>query len=122
MADLLKTGGDWLQTQMQAHASTAVTYHTDAGSVSVDAGIGSTKHETLNREGFPVTVQTRDFLIPASVLEVEPDRGHLIKQTGADGTVHVYEVTSPGPRIPPWRWSDRHHSRRRIHTLLMGTE
>ena len=126
MADLLKTGGEWLQQTLQDHASTAVVYVTAAGNVSVSAGIGQTRHETTNREGFPVVIETRDFLIPAAELvqdsaQVEPERGHQIRQTAADGTVHLYDVTSPGPGIPIWRWADRHHSRRRVHTLYRGT-
>ncbi len=124
MTDLLQSGSDWLADVLQQDAAQTVTYHRGVDSVSVSATIGRKADRVNSDHDLIVSYSDRDFLIQANDLvldgaQIEPKRGDKIKQTDADGTVHVYEVSSPGDE-PCWRWSDRFHVLRRIHTQQIG--
>jgi len=119
MSDLLERGSAWLASTQKSSISQTVTYNRGPDSVAVAATIGTTHQEMIDDHGRVFEIDARDFLIDKNDLklnaaEITPERGDTITQGS-----HVYEVTSSGAE-PPWRWSDRHHSRRRIHTQAKG--
>lgn len=119
MADLLQRGAAWLAGQMKSHASQTVVYQRGTLSVSLAATIGRTEFEVLTETGGAVRVVTRDYLLDAADLVlggavVTPKAGDRIAETVGDEQ-HVYEATMVGAE-PPWRWSDPHRQRLRIHT------
>ena len=127
MADLLKTGSDWLEGMRVAHASRTVTYYRGVNYVEVQATPGETTFEVDTEGGTIERIESRDFLILAANLillgmETLPHRGDRVKEpAGAGGSVLVYEVMSPGDG-PPWRYSDTYRKTLRLHTKLLGTE
>lgn len=120
MPDLLQQGAELLARVAASHTSQPVTYHRDAQGLAVNATVGATDFEEIDSEGRITERRGRDFIVAAADLDfgagpVDPRAGDQIRQTDKSGTVHVYEVSSPGGR-PPWQWHDRYHQRRRIHT------
>ncbi len=126
MADLLKTGSDWLEDMRVAHASRTVAYHRSFDFVEIQATPGETMFEVDTEHGIE-RIESRDFLILAADLillgvETLPQRGDRIKEpAGAGGELKVYEVMAPGDG-PPWRYSDNYRKTLRVHTKLIGTE
>ena len=125
VADLLKTGSDWLHAQQKAHASQTVTYYCGGQSVEVKATIGRTVFETDDGSGVIIESEVRDYLIEATDLVLGgettlPQRGDRIRETQGS-TVVVYEVMSPGG-APCYRFSDPYQKRLRIHTKQVDTE
>ena len=127
MADLLKTGSDWLEGMRVAHASMTVEYYRELNYVELKATPGETTFEVDTGQGTIERIESRDFLILAADLILLgmvtlPQRGDQIKEPiGAGGTELVYEVMSPGDG-PPWRYSDNYRKTLRVHTKLVGTE
>lgn len=117
--NLLQTGSDWLQAQLQQHASQPITYRRGNNTVAVTAVIGRTEFELDNEFGVLKKIESRDFLIPAADLvlngtPVLPERGDEIEEAQGSAT-YTYEVMAPGNE-PAWRWSDAFRNTLRIHT------
>ena len=118
--DLLEVGAKWLTGKLKDHASRAVLYQRGDEQVSLQATIGRTLLKLDDGSGGVRMEWTdRDFLIPAADLVLGgsvtlPRRGDRIREMAGDGEL-VYEVLAPGGE-PPWRWSDHHRQRLRIHT------
>ena len=110
MADLLGRGLAWLEEQRTKHLTTTVTYQYGSTSIDVPATVGRSQFELVDSGGVVLRVETRDYLISAAALGVEPKAGHRITDSG-----HVYEVAEL-PGEPAWRWSDPLHQAYRIHT------
>jgi hypothetical protein len=127
MANLLKTGSDWLQSQQDAHATSSVVYGRGAGSgadtVTVNAIIGRTEFDASDEYGITIRTESRDYLILAADLILDgetvlPERGDTITETDGDFTL-VYEVLPIGNQ-PHWRYSDPFRKRLRVHTKLLS--
>jgi hypothetical protein len=68
------------------------------------------------------TLESRDYLIDAADYAPtgaasEPQRGDRIIET-VGGTEHIYEVMTPAPGAPVFRYTDRYRVRLRVHTKL----
>ncbi len=125
MADLLKTGSDWLEEQRKKHCSTTVTYRRGEDSVEVNATIGRGEFEVESDYGVIERTESRDFLILAADLVLGgvaamPQRGDRIREAD-DGKTYVYEVMAPGSE-PVWRYSDPYRKTLRVHTKHVETD
>jgi len=126
MADMLRTGQEWLANLLKTYASSTVVYQRGTNQTSVTAIIGRTLMKIEDSYGGVHMQWTdRDFLIPPHELllagsQILPERGDTIRET-IDGIVYIYEVNTPRSE-PPWRWSDAHRKLLRIHTKQIGTE
>lgn len=123
MANLLKTGSDWLQSQQQSHATSEILYRRGEHSVALDAIIGRTEYEATDEYGITIQTESRDYLPLAADLildgeETLPQIGDTIEETDGDRTI-VYEVLPIGQQ-PHWRYSDTFRKRLRIHTKLVS--
>ena len=101
--------------QLDALASPTV-YRRGTDERQVRAVVGRTVFRTRDACGAWVGEETRDFIVPASELDLEPRRGDEVEFMGG-----VYEVLAPNGE-PVWRWSDPHQTARRIHAKLTGGE
>lgn len=125
MPDMLEHGSAWLDQQRTAHMTRRVEYRRGAQAASVDATIGRTLFEQVDRMGSVQRVESRDFLVLRTDLvlggvETLPKAGDRV--IDPDGTsVAVYEVMAPGAE-PPWRYSDPYRRTLRIHTKHVGSE
>lgn len=116
MADLLKTGSDWLAAQMKAHASQSVIYSRGGSTVVILALPGRTEFEQEDAGGVQTSFHTRDFIVDAAdlvlnLVAIVPQRGDRI--TDPDG--HIYEVL-PDRGQPTHGDANPYHTRLRIHT------
>lgn len=124
MADLLRTGQQWLASKLKSHGSSTVIYVRGENQVSVLATIGRTLMKLDDGYGgIRMQWTDRDFLIDPSDLIISgsvitPERGDTILET-VGTKVYTYEVNAPGGE-PAWRWSDPHRSLYRIHTKEIG--
>lgn len=80
---------------------------------------GSSTRQVLTADGSYITVRSQDFLIMAEDLVQDgvptvPQRGDKIVETTSAGD-REYELLE-GDGRPSWRWSDRWHTRLRVHT------
>ena len=113
--DLLGTAAEWLNDQCERCLSVPVEYIPRNGTPStVNATLGRTLFRAENEYGVTVRIESRDFLIRASFLPREPQRGDRISYAGRE-----FEVLAPNSE-PVWRWSGPQHITRRIHTKEIG--
>ena len=126
MQDMLADGLAWLDGQLKANASQTVTSARGYSSVDLPATYGM---KLLKLDdgfgGIRLEWTDMDFGISAADLvldgeQVEPARGDLIYIQAPTG-VEIFEVF-PFGNEPPWRWSDPHRNRYRIHTKHIDTE
>ena len=112
---LLEDVAQWLDTQRDVFLSVPVTYQKrGCGPRSLTATLGRTLFRAENEYGVTVRIESRDFLIRASFLPREPQRGDRIIYAGRE-----FEVLAPNSE-PVWRWSGPQHITRRIHTKEIG--
>jgi hypothetical protein len=119
MADMLKNGMSWLESQRKKHLSSLVFYRRNSASVEVPATIGKTVFKIEDQYGRIVRYESRDYLINAQDLVLNgtvvlPERGDEIIDEG-----FVYEVMAPANE-PEWRYSDAFRNTLRIHTKQTG--
>ena len=112
---ILEQASAWLDSQRQKSLSVPAVYVRRDGKVfSVKATQGRTLFRAEDQYGTTIRTESRDFLIAASELACDPERGDRIICSG-----HEYEVLAPNGE-PVWRWSGSYHWTRRIHTKEMG--
>lgn len=116
MADRLTSAMERLQARMLSHASRHVTYQRGAQSVGLRATLGSSDLTIDNGTGFPLVVQSADFIVTPSDLvidgvPVEPAAADRITDSGG-GVFEVLEI----PGGMPWRFTDPERTAMRIHT------
>ncbi|MEM9825095.1 MAG: hypothetical protein AAF958_00825 [Planctomycetota bacterium] len=120
--NMMTRGAEMVARKLGKHASHAMTYRRREGSsIRIVAAIGEVVTDTEDADGFVIRSHNRDALVDAVHLcedgqSFQPARGDQV----IDG-IHVYEVIPIGGD-PPWRWSDRRHTRLRIHLQYVGTE
>lgn len=98
----------------------AVTYHSESGSVELTAALGWSPFEITDELGRVSTWRSRDFVLLAAELviggqTIEPQRGHYIL-LAAGSRVERYTVQHPDPKQPPWRYMDPTNTALRVHT------
>ena len=115
MADLLRDGLSWLESQRTAHMTSPVTYRrAGLADAEVQATFGRTDYEVADDYGATIRTHVIDFLILADALGWEPEAGDQIV---ADGRLHeVMPLSGQGH----WRWSDPYRTTLRIHTKDIG--
>lgn len=114
---LLEQGAAWLEVQRKTCLTVPAVYLRRGGQrISVNATIGRTLFRAENQYGTTIRTESRDFLIPASELTNEPERGDSVIYAGKK-----YEVLAPNGE-PVWRWSGTGQTLRRIHTKEIGDE
>lgn len=118
MADLMATGAAWFEQQRQQYLTVPVEYRI-AGTghpISCRATVVIGRWESVNSAGQVVRMETRDFIIADNELHHTPVRGDTI--TLREGPVEaVCKVVIPDGNEQAWRWSDRSHTIKRIHTM-----
>ena len=102
------------EMQMAALAHPVVYSHRGDEGKAVNAVVGRTAFRLADDYGRTMRLVTRDFIVPATELAVEPEPGDIVNEDGRE-----YEVLSPGGE-PCWRWSDPQRTARRIHTKQIG--
>lgn len=125
MGDLLDRGSAFLDDQRHRHLSRTVLYRRGADEQEVQATIGKTEFEQADDAGLIHRVESRDFLIRASDLDLGagptlPRAGDQVRETSGS-QVFVYEVNAPGGQ-PPFRYSDPNRRVLRVHAKHIGTE
>ena len=113
---MIRSGIDALRSAQLDVSSTDVTYRRGGMETSVKAVVGRTVFRSTNDYGVWVRTETRDFIVRADQLGLEPRQGDVIDFDGCE-----YEVLAPYGE-PVWRWSDPYRTARRIHTKLTGGE
>lgn len=112
---VLEQAAEWLEAQRLKELSVPAVYvRKDGTRIEINATPGRTLFRAENQYGVTVRTESRDFLVAASELEYEPERGDAIVYAG-----NRYEVLAPNGE-PVWRWSGAYHWTRRIHTKEIG--
>ena len=111
---MIKAGIDALRSAQLGFLVSDATYRRGAEARSVKAVVGRTVFRSVNECGAWVRTETRDFIIPAGQLGLEPRTGDEIAFDGG-----VYEVLAPYGE-PVWRWSDPYRKAMRVHTKYTG--
>ncbi len=115
MPDMLAAGAAWLTSQLNAAASTTITYRRGSDEAEVTATIGRSDFEATGQSGVIENWESRDFLIPTDDLPFgEPLRGDTIVES-AGGLEVEYEVAAPRG-VPVFRYGDAFRSIVRVHT------
>ena len=120
MADVLKTGVEWLTSQLKNNVGQSVTYRRGAYSVVVSATLGESSHDIVTPAGIVVEVHSRDFLIDVADLvlngvQATPERGDTIEHVDSQGLTVTHELMSLSNQ-PAWKYSDPYRLKYRIHT------
>ena len=112
---MLEQASAWLEAQrMKGLVVSAVYERRGGGKIPVHVTLGRTLFRAENEYGVTVRTESRDFLIAASELAGDPERGDAILYDGVR-----YEVLAPNGE-PVWRWSGTYRWMRRIHTKEIG--
>ncbi len=112
---MLEQASAWLEAQRMKELSVPAVYvRKDGTQTQVNATPGRTLFRAENQYGVTVRTESRDFLVAASELPDEPERGDAIVYAG-----NRYEVLAPNGE-PVWRWSGSYRWTRRIHTKEIG--
>ena len=111
---MIRAGIDALRSAQLDFLASPATYRRGVEAWEVKAVAGRTVFRSVNGFGAWVRTETRDFIIPAGQLPVEPESGDEIVFDGA-----VYEVLAPCNE-PVWRWSDPYRKAVRVHTKHTG--
>jgi len=119
MANLLEQASNWLEDQRTRFAASLVTYQSGSTAIQVLATVGKTLFQTDDGAGAAILTESRDYLILASDLAIEPQPGDQVVESAGSAT-KTYEVARFGSE-PCWRWSDNFFKTRRIHTKLLTT-
>lgn len=91
-----------------------VLYRHAGGELAVRAVPGRTVYRAPNEFGVWLRTETRDFIVPAEELPLEPRPGDVVVFDGVE-----YEVLAPRGEHA-WRWSDPYHTAKRIHAKMVG--
>lgn len=115
---MMASGAAWFDQMRQQHLSITVDYLSVGALAAVEckATIVDGKWEMMDAAGQIVRMETRDFFINTEDLPGDPVRGDSIS-INDDGVVETYEVSVPAGVQQAWRWADRRHKVRRIHTM-----
>jgi len=121
----MQQGAALIGAARKAQFATAIEYARGEQTVALTATVGRSVFELVDRDGFPIRSETRDYLFLAAELVLggqltTPQDGDVIREAG-DGAVYVHEVMAPGDE-PNWRFSDAGRSLLRVHTKQTDVE
>lgn len=104
-----------------------ITYKRGDTTLTINAIAGITNISYEDQHGVIVRAKVQDFIVDPADLVIsgnlfEPNEGDLIVDSyGPDGIVRTYEV-NPSGTDNPWRWTDHHRTRMRIHVKEVDLE
>lgn len=123
MTNMLKTGADWLASQLQTSAAVEITYTRGATSIILDATPGATDWTAMMEYAVMNAWVSRDFIFPISELATlesdKPQQGDRITEVCSDGVTRSYDVLSPSGS-QPYRMMGSSRVLIRVHTRLVG--
>lgn len=110
-------GAAWFDQMRRQHLSITVDYLAVGSLLPAQcvATVVDGRWEGIDAAGQIVRMETRDFFINIDDLADDPQRGDTIT-VDENGIEEIYEVSVPQGVQQAWRWSDRQHRIRRIHT------
>ena len=112
---MLEQAAEWLEARRLKELSVPAMYvRKDGTQIQVNATLGRTLFRAEDEYGVTIRTEGRDFLVAASELGNNPERGDSIVYAGIR-----YEVLAPNGE-PVWRWCGTYHWTRRIHTKEIG--
>jgi len=112
---MLEQAAEWLEARRLKELSVPAVYaRRDGRQIPINVTPGRTLFRVEDQYGVTVRTESRDFLVAASELSDEPERGDSIVYNR-----FRYEVLAPNGE-PVWRWSGAYHWTRRIHTKEIG--
>lgn len=112
---MLEQAAEWLEAEKRKSLAVPIRYVRKNGAeLELKAVRGRTLFRAENEYGVTIRTETRDFLVAASDLPGDPERGDLILCDG-----FRYEALAPNGE-PVWRWSGSCRLTRRIHTKETG--
>lgn len=115
MADMIKTGAQYLANVLKDCASDNVTITRNGQSATVKATVGNSVFEAEGQNGIIETWESRDFILKTSDLPFgDPQRGDRITEIIA-GENCVYEITAPRG-TPLFHYADAFQASVRLHT------
>lgn len=122
MAELIKTGSDWLQDKLAAKVATTITIRRGTSTASVSATVGRTRFGQEAEGALIESFESRDYMIDTADYDfgggaVLPARGDEIDET-VGGVTYTYGIMADQGE-PQWRYSDPYRKRLRIHTKLI---
>lgn len=111
-------GAAWFDQVRRQHLSITVSYFASGALLPLEcaATLVDGKWETIDAAGQMVRMETRDFFINTDDLPGDPRVGDMVTAI-EDGIERTYMVAVPGGGQQAWRWADRRHKVRRIHTM-----
>lgn len=122
MANLLRDGANWLNSQLKEHVSEPVDYVTPSGTLAgVLATPGQTTVEEESSNGVVVQAKVRDYIFDADDLVqggefIKPDETHRIKHGGL--TCQPLPIDDRAC----FTYSDPSRRRIRVHTKVIKDE
>lgn len=121
MQDMIAAGSAWFDQVRRQHLSVTVSYNA-GGLIPLDcaATVVDGKWEMVDAAGQIVRITTRDFFINIDDLAADPRVGDIVTME-ENGATKTYMVAVPGGGQQAWRWADRQHRVRRIHTMEQDT-
>jgi hypothetical protein len=121
MADITRTGNQWLEAKRVAWLSVSVSIIPPGSSTprTVAATVSATNRNVMDLNGAFVTNQFRAFLVSRADLPENPVRGMRLTLL-EDGRTVIYEAAPPTEGEPVWQWSDRTQALRKIHCIPVG--
>lgn len=120
--NMLTRGAAYLESRRAEYLSVAIVYHRGASSVAINATLGKTPFNQMDRMATTLTWESLDFLVLIEDLAdfwadaggtVWPYRGDYI--TMANDPATRYQVLSPGDE-PVYVLSGAHGQTWRVHT------
>lgn len=105
MSTLFQDAASWLSDQLADADGRSVVYKQGAGNLSVTAVPRDATYEVVNGEGVNTEIQSRDWIILASLLSsITPRPGDRIEETVGASTL-IFEVM-PLENMPCVEWHD----------------
>lgn len=115
MADLLKTGAEFIESQRRSFMASEVVYGRGGLTVTLPATRAQTRANMVDTDGVQITSSIDDFIVTTSDLvlggaAIKPKIGDTI----TDGTQNFEVISLSGEGT--WRYSDAYRLSIRIHT------
>ncbi len=111
----ISQAADFLADTRKKYLSESIIYSPLSGEAHpLFATLGKTLFRCENEYGVTVRTMSFDFIVQASDLPEEPQRGDVITCNGKQ-----YEVLAPNNE-PCWRWSGNDGKTYRIHSKYIG--
>jgi len=110
--------------QIERRMGVTITYRRDALEVTGTAVIGRSTFDAIEDEQAVTEMDMVDLIVPRTFPDfgigwTEPEQGDRIEFADPTGQTRLLEVLRPNAAEPPWRFTDSHQTRIRIHTKFV---